>query len=437
MKLSDILANIKDKLGIAALKPMQSEVAECQSDRIRIAAPTGSGKTIAFVIYALKRIGAAGRGVQVVVLAPSRELALQIYSVMRPVAAGYKTVVLYGGHSMEDEKNSLSPVPDIVIATPGRLLDHINRGNIDVSGVRVLVLDEYDKCVELGFEGEMKRIVQKMRGVTAIALTSATSAITLPQYLPQDGWHSFDFAEGDTALRLQLVRVQSPAADKADTLAALLCSIPERKVIVFVNHRESAERVRDFLKKAGIYAGLYHGGLEQHDRAMAVELLDNGTTDILVATDLAARGLDIAGIEAVVHYHLPPTAENWIHRNGRTARNGAPGTVYTITSEADNIPEYVEWTREYAPKATGVCRPRSSVATLHFNAGRKEKISKGDIAGYLITRGGLAPDEVGRISVHDHEALAAVPAAKIREVIKSVEPYRLKNKKVRITQVRP
>lgn len=436
MKLTDILANIKEKLGIAALKPMQAQVAECQSERLRLAAPTGSGKTIAFVIYALKRIGASGRGVQVVVLAPSRELALQIYSVMRPVASGYKTVVLYGGHSMEDEKNSLSPVPDIVIATPGRMLDHINRGNIDVSTVRVLVLDEYDKCVELGFEGEMKRIVQKMRGVRSIALTSATSAMDLPQYLPQDGWHTFDFAEGAGASQLQLVRVQSPAVDKADTLAALLCSIPERKVIVFVNHRESAERVRTFLKKAGIAAGLYHGGLEQHDRAMAVELLDNGTVDVLVATDLAARGLDIAGIEAVVHYHIPPTVENWIHRNGRTARNGASGTVYTITSEADNIPEYVEWTREYAPKPGDGCRRGSGIATLHFNAGRKEKISKGDIAGFLITRGGLGADEVGRISVHDHEALAAVPAAKIREVIKAVEPFRLKNKKVRITQVR-
>ncbi len=207
--------------------------------------------------------------------------------------------------------------------------------------------------------------------------------------------------------------------------------------MVFVNHRESAERLHSFLKKARIPAALYHGGLDQHDRQMAVELFENGTINTLVATDLAARGLDIDGVDAVIHYHMPPTAENWVHRNGRTARNGASGTTYVITSEADSVPDYVEWDRDYYPPEAGDADLRSGISTLHFNAGRKEKISKGDIVGFLIANGGVQSGEIGKISVHDHEALVAVPSAKASSIIKAVEPHRLKNKKVRVTLVRP
>lgn len=436
MKEQDILANISAKLGIASLKHMQLEVAASPSRRIRLAAPTGSGKTIAFVINLLKNIAGPGRGVQGVIIAPSRELVLQIASVVKAAASGYKIVSLYGGHKMEDEKNSLMPAPDIVVATPGRLLDHLNRGFIDMSEATALVLDEYDKCVELGFEADMKRIVRRMKSVRLFILTSATIASELPGYLPQDGWQELDYSTGGAA-NLQKVHVESQAADKAQTLVDLLCAIPKQKSMVFVNHRESAERLCTFLKKAHIPVALYHGGLDQHDRQLAVELFENGTINTLVATDLAARGLDIEGVDAVIHYHMPPTAENWVHRNGRTARNGAAGTTYVISSEADSIPDYVEWDRDYYPPALENTDLRSGISTLHFNAGRKEKISKGDIVGYLIANGGLQSGEIGKISVHDHEALVAVPSAKASSVIKEVEPHKLKNKKVRVTLVRP
>jgi superfamily II DNA/RNA helicase len=438
MTQSDILHNIENRLGIAALNPMQIELAATDADNILLAAPTGSGKTLAFIIPLVKRLAAPGRGCRGVVMAPSRELVLQITSVVKAVAAGYKVTALYGGHKMEDEVKSLTPVPDIIIATPGRLLDHINRGNIQLADAEVLVLDEYDKCVELGFEHDMRRIVRRMTNLKSVILTSATTAAEMPDYLPRTAWKAFDYSSGASSSKLQKVRVQSPAVDKADTLAALLCAIPQRKVMVFVNHRESAERLHTFLKKARIPAGLYHGGLDQHARQMAVELLQNGSVNILVATDLAARGLDIEDMEAVVHYHIPPTAENWVHRNGRTARNGAEGTAYIITSEADNLPDYVEWDREYAPKGecdTAALTP--STATLHFNIGKKEKISKGDIVGFLMANSPLAPGELGRITVFDHEAIAAVPAAKARDIVASVASAKLKNKKVRVSRVIP
>lgn len=435
MNEQQILSNISARLGIESLKPMQQEMAASGSKLIRLAAPTGSGKTLAFVINLLKHVEAPGRGVQGVIIAPSRELVLQIASVVKGAATGCKVVALYGGHNMEDEKKSLSPLPDIIVATPGRLLDHLNRVNLTLNDTRNLVLDEYDKCVELGFEADMKRIVKRMPAVINIVLTSATIAAELPAYLPQSEWMEMDYSKG-TAINIQKVHIESPAADKAQTLVDLLCAIPQKKTMVFVNHRESAERLHTFLKKARIPVVLYHGGLDQHDRQMAVNLFENGTVNTIVATDLAARGLDIDGVEGVIHYHLPPTAENWIHRNGRTARNGATGTFYVITSEADSIPEYVEWDRDYYPPEAEKCAILPEMATIHFNAGKKEKVSKGDIVGFLIANAGLQSGEIGKINVYDHEAIAAVPAKKIKEILLSVEGQKLKNKKVRITPVR-
>lgn len=436
MKESEILSNVAAKLGITSLKPMQIELAAASAPRITLAAPTGSGKTVAFTIQLLKRMPQPGRGVAAVVMAPSRELVLQIASVVKAAAAGYKITAIYGGHKMDDEKKSLTPVPDIIVATPGRLLDHLNRRTLDLSETEILVLDEYDKCVELGFDADMRRIVKKMPALKSVILTSATVAQAIPDYLPDGQWQSYDYSADSRSSALQKVHVDSPTVDKAQTLVALLCSMPERKTIVFVNHRESAERLHAYLKKARISAALYHGGLDQHTRQMAVELLHNGTVDVLVATDLAARGLDIDAVDAVIHYHLPPTAENWIHRNGRTARNGAPGTAYIITSEADSIPDYVDWSRDYVPKdecdASAIA---SAVATIHLNAGRKEKISRGDILGFIMAHTDISSQSIGRITVFDHEALAAVPASGVPAILAAASAAKIKNKKVRVTRV--
>lgn len=204
---------------------------------------------------------------------------------------------------------------------------------------------------------------------------------------------------------------------------------------MFVNHRESAERVYDALIKAGFPTGLYHGGLEQRERRQAVDLLDNGTTPILVSTDLASRGLDIEAVGSVIHYHLPVSSESWTHRNGRTARQDASGTVYVITSEGESIPEFMTFDRPYFPGRPSSDPIRSDMATLYFNAGKREKISRGDIAGYLINRGGLTAGEVGKISISDHSAIAAVPRDKAREVVKAVLPHKLKNTRVKVTRL--
>ncbi|MCM1449414.1 MAG: DEAD/DEAH box helicase [Clostridiales bacterium] len=438
MNLQDITQAINSRLGIATLNPMQQTMSVIKSNDVILLAPTGSGKTIAFAIYMLRHVTVPPQGyVQAVVIAPSRELVLQIGQVLRSIATGLKVVTLYGGHAMADEVNSLTAVPDIIVATPGRLLDHIHRHQVNLDRVSTLVLDEYDKSLELGFAGEMERIVRHMSRVRHYVLTSATAIDNMPAFIHLDSAKLLDYTPSTPSprSRTQIVEVPSASRDKLDTLLQLLHSLPNERVIVFVNHRESAERVYHAVKKAGLPSGLYHGALEQRQRQLSLDLFDNGTTPVLVATDLAARGLDIDDVGAVIHYHMPVNAEAWTHRNGRTARQDASGTIYAITSESDNIPEYVDFDRQYVPSGHSDDPIHSNVATLYFNAGRREKISRGDIAGYLINRGGLASGEIGRISVSDHSAIAAVPRTKVAQVMGNISQYKLKNQRVRVTPV--
>ncbi len=433
METKIILERLRERHNITALNEMQQLMAGTDASKLILLSPTGSGKTAAFAIRLLRFLQPSSGRVQAVIMAPARELVLQIADVIRPVAAGLKTVAFYGGHSMADEVNSMSVVPDIIVSTPGRLLDHIRRGTVDVGGVDALVLDEYDKSLELGFLDEMKRIAKRMRSLKMILLTSATPLAEMPDFIAMQGAEVVDFSGKGERSRLQIAKVDSPERDKLATLADLLRSLPNGRALVFVNHRESAERVYGYLRREHFPVGLYHGGLEQRERQLAVDLLNNGTTPILVSTDLGARGLDIDDVNYVIHYHMPLSAESWTHRNGRTARMGASGTAYVIIADEENIPEYVDWQRDYNPKSAAADGFRSDVATLYLNAGKKEKISRGDIVGYLIQKGGLTKEQVGKIVVNDHSAIVAVPRQMASQLVEILAPYKLKNTKVRLS----
>ncbi|MCM1067047.1 MAG: DEAD/DEAH box helicase [Muribaculaceae bacterium] len=440
MTAKTIIARAADRLGIAHLTPMQSAMTKVSLPaRLLLLSPTGSGKTLAFTLAFLRALRPEADGVKGLVLAPTRELALQVYETVRAVAAPeMKTAVLYGGHPMETEVNSLGGSPDIIVATPGRLLDHIKRGHLSLYSVQALVLDEYDKSLELGFLAEMKAIAGRLRALSTLILTSATKLAELPDFLGKGDIEIFDYAAADSETVVPDIcfrRVDSPSADKLETLDALLHDLSGRRVMIFVNHRDAAQRVFEHLHKRGFPIGLYHGGLEQDGRERALTLFANGTTPMLVSTDLAARGLDISGVDAVVHYHLPSSPEALTHRNGRTARMGRSGEAYAIISDSDKLPDFFPALDAYWPEGKGSVKP-SEVATLFFNAGKKEKISRGDIAGFLIHKGGLRSDEVGRIDLADHHAYVAVPAAKARETVLAVAPHKIKNTRVRVTQLK-
>lgn len=436
MKQTQIIQNIRERLGIEALNELQTTAMACRTRAMVILAPTGSGKTVAFAIPLLNSLGEPGGGIRALILAPTRELVLQIAEVLRKAGFGFRTVALYGGHSFEEELKSLSVTPDIVVATPGRLLDHIQRGSVNISTVKALVIDEYDKALELGFLGQMGKIGRHLGRMRLTVVTSATALKELPPFIDLSGAQTIDYRDNRqlNSGKVHIARIEAPARDKLDSLVDLVHTLPDdSKVLIFVNHRESAERVYERLKREGAPAGLYHGGLQQQEREMALALFGNGSTPVMVSTDLGSRGLDIDNVAAVVHYHIPPSAENWTHRNGRTARMGADGKVFVITSEADNIPDYVVWDSEYMPQPKeGHCFVRRW-RSLYFSAGKKDKISRGDIAGFLMRQGGLTKEQLGKIDLGEHYALAAVDATLARDVLAKVAPLKIKNKKVKIS----
>lgn len=425
----------RQRLGIAGLNDLQQRVWSSAARRLCVLSPTGSGKTLAFAGLMLQRIGRPDGRVQALVLAPSRELVLQIYEVVRRLAADYRVAAFYGKHSMTDEINTLRVIPDIIIATPGRLLDHLQRHTLTIHDPAMLVIDEYDKALEMGFHDEMSRICRRIGQPGSVILTSASAIADMPRFIDMHDAETIENTSVKVSDRLHIARVESPARDKLDTLVKLLRSLPQGRVIIFVNHRESAERVAARLIDEGLPAGLYHGGMEQEDRDRAIIRLDNGTTPILVATDLGSRGLDISDVNAVIHYHLPPSQAAWTHRNGRTARVDAEGNIYVITCEGEDIPDYVTWQHDFAPSGHSESPLHSDTATLYINAGKREKISRGDIVGYLVKQAGLEPGEIGKIEVRDHSAYVAVPRTALPAVA-AAAGQKLKGVRVRITPLK-
>lgn len=435
---------VKERLGIESLNEMQQKMMQTASESrdIILLSPTGSGKTLAFTLPVMKMLRPSTGRVQCVVVAPSRELVMQIAGVMREVGRMFRVLALYGGHSVADEVNSLKVVPDIVVATPGRLLDHAVRRNIDLLPARILVLDEFDKSLELGFEEEMGKLLKRLKNVSRTVLTSATRAEILPEFLRLDNPLTLDYLGGNAGLkeRLRVHRVDSDGKDKLATLLRLLHNInggehPE-KAIVFVNHRESAERVAEYLKAHGADSVLYHGALDQRERETAVALFNNGSRPILVATDLAARGLDIEKVAAVVHYHHPLSAEAYTHRNGRTARVEEEGDVYLLVGPEEEVKEYVEFDDVYTLDPGRERRLRSGLLTLYVSAGKREKVSRGDIVGFLIKEGGLESGDLGKINVYDHYSLVAVKEEKAAGLLNAIAGKKLKGEKRKVTPLR-
>lgn len=443
MKEKEFLPLVREKLSIGQLNPMQIKMmaAASESRDIILLSPTGSGKTLAFILPLLKLLRPSTGRVQAVIIAPSRELVIQIAGIVNAIASGYKTTVLYGGHNVADEVNSLSVTPDIVVATPGRLLDHMKRRNVDLLPTRVLVLDEFDKSLELGFEQDMAKIVQRLKNVSRVILTSATKSDTLPDFLRLSDPVTLDFSDVSDAPRARMLvrKVTASDRDKLQSLKNLLIDIvsgsPREKVIVFVNHRESAERVARFLKESGADCVLYHGALQQNERESAVALFNNGSRNILVATDLASRGLDISGVGSVVHYHQPLTPESYTHRNGRTARVDASGNIYLLVGPDEELRPFVDFdsSMELNDRGEDGASLASGRDTIYFSAGRKEKLSKGDILGFLVKEGGVSPDKIGRIDVFDHYSLAAVDSDIARAIIGLLSSKKIKGVKRRIS----
>ena len=431
--LPDVLENVK----IKALNEMQLaslEAYKTHNDLILLSA-TGSGKTLAFLIPIVELLKTATTATKAIIIVPSRELAMQIEHVFKSMGLNLKVSCCYGGHKREIEENNLKQAPTLLIGTPGRLADHIRRGNITTDSIETLILDEFDKSLELGFQEEMSFIIGSLKGLKKRMLTSATQMEEIPAFVGLTNPEKLDFLSGnedsDTGLAIQTIK--SPDNDKLNTLFRLICMLGNRSTIVFCNHRESVERTSALLKEKDILNVFYHGAMEQQERDAALCKFRNGTSNFLITTDLAARGLDIANIRYIIHYHLPHTEEMFTHRNGRTARMEASGTAILILGPEEKLPAYIPADAleiELPDEANIPEKPKWS--TLFIAAGKKDKVNKVDIVGFLSQKGELKKEDIGLIEVKDFFSFVAVKKIKANHTLHLIKDEKIKNKKVKI-----
>jgi superfamily II DNA/RNA helicase len=425
--------DILKKLQIAALNPMQQEAISIiyNNPNTILLSPTGTGKTLAFVLPLLKILDRNNNEVQALILVPTRELAIQIEQVVRTMGTGFKVNAVYGGRPMSKDKIEIKHNPAILIGTPGRILDHFDGNRFSKSSIKTLILDEFDKSLEIGFEEQMSAILYQLHSLSKRVLTSATQKVTIPLFVKLKDPKTINYLDQKVNARLAIRTVTSPDRDKLSALLNLLLHLGNEPGIIFCNFKDSIADVSSFLEKNNIGHGCFSGGMEQKDRERALIKFRNGTSQILLATDLAARGIDIPELKFIIHYELPLHAEEFIHRNGRTARVDEKGTAYILKWKNQKLPDFIREVTEVDISSKAPKEPQFW-QTLFISGGRKDKISKGDIAGLFFKQGNLSKDQLGTIELKQDCAFVAVPITLAHELIERLNNSRLKKKKVRI-----
>lgn len=441
---------ILQRMGFTQLTPMQTRMYEevSKGKDIVLLSPTGSGKTMAFLLPIVTKLESsqAKDNLQIVVILPSRELAQQTDEVFKRMKTPFRSLALHGGRPTMEEHRKLNAVkPHVIFSTPGRLNDHLTKENIVGGLVTTLVIDEFDKCLELGFQAEMEAIMKQLRFIKQVVFTSATA---LHEEQTEDsflfnrwcGANTLDFIQATEDAPKNTVTwhyTLSPQKDKLNTLAQLLTHLNGTPAIVFVAHRESAERIYDYLKSLKFYASCYHGGMQQEDRERSLYKFRAGSTNVLVSTDLAARGLDIPEVGAVVHYHLPTDQETLTHRSGRTARWTASGTIHLILGPEEHLPECYPVTAGCLDVDDVLIKPSPSLwTTLYIGRGKRDKLSKMDIVGFLCKKGGCVASDIGRIDVAPNYAYVAVNRDIAPSMLKQIKGEKIKGMKTLIEEMR-
>ena len=411
----------------------EAAISAAKKNDVILLSPTGSGKTLGFLLPLLALLDPEVPTVQALIMVPSRELALQIEQVFRAIGSGFKVNCCYGGHPVKIERNNLSQPPAVLIGTPGRIAHHLRRESFSTDTIHTLILDEFDKALEFGFQEDMTYIIRQMPAIKKRILTSATRMDEIPSFTGMMKPIELDYLTNAASTPdLKQKAVIAEAADKLDALFALICKIGDKATLVFCNHREAVERISDLLYDRGLPHDIFHGGMEQDDRERALLKFRNGSHRLLITTDLASRGLDIPEIEHVIHYQLPHTEEAYTHRNGRTARMHAKGTSYLILSP-DEKPAYLREMPEIEELPENPqLPPLSPWATLYVAAGKKDKVNKIDIVGLLLKKAELDKEDVGLIEVLDHSSYAAVKRTRIERAVQLIKGEKIKNKKVKI-----
>ena len=423
------------KLGISDLNPMQEEAITTiqKNNEVILLSPTGTGKTIAFLLPILDKIKPELLEVQTLILTPTRELAIQIEQVIRKLGSGIKVNAIYGGRSGQKDQLDLKQPPHILVGTPGRIADHFRKETFSNQYIDTIILDEFDKSLEIGFEKEMSEIMESLIYVHKKILTSASNKVVIPEFIQLKEPQQISFSEKGSA-QLDLKRVISPDKDKLQTLLNTLYHIGNQPGIIFCNFKDTIDYISNYLTDNNISHGCFYGGMEQNDRELALIKFRNGTHQLLIATDLAARGIDIPELKYIIHYQLPLKEHEFMHRNGRTARMNAEGTAYILQWQEEYLPLYLDDIKPISLSPTQKIT-LSQWETLCVMGGRRDKISKGDIAGLFFKQGGLTKEELGVIEVQQDRCYVAVHHSKVKHCLETLHNKKLKEAKIRISWV--
>jgi superfamily II DNA/RNA helicase len=437
MEINEKIKEILENLDISALNEMQEEAFHAikEESEVILLSPTGSGKSLGFLLPIFDLLILNKKEIQVLILTPTRELAIQLEKVWQKMKTGFKVNACYGGHTMSVEMQNLSQPPALLIGTPGRILDHMNRKSFDQRKVNVLILDEFDKSLAMGFQEQMDQIIKSLTGLKKRVLVSATPKLQIPPFVGVNTPVTLLFsAIGEkTTEGLQLKVLYSRTADKFDLLFHLLCFLGSSSTIIFCNLRGTADEVSARLSKKGITNACFHGGMTQIDREKTLITFRNGSIIFLVSSDLAARGLDIPEVKNIIHFEIPSKNTDFIHRNGRTARMHAAGNAFLLIGKNEKLPSYLSTPPETfeVPEIVSLPAP-SPWITLYISGGKKDRISKTDIIGFLIKKGGLDFPDIGKIEGMDFMSFVAVKKNKVESLLANVKNEKLKGKKYQI-----
>lgn len=431
------IGEILKNMGFTALNEMQKATIEASKNHadLLLLAPTGSGKTVAYILSLLPKLK-ENAGVQALILAPTRELVLQIESVLRQMKLGWKVNVAYGGHPFSVERKNFIHPPEILVGTPGRIQDHLQRETFNASGITHIVFDEFDKSLELGFSQQMEFIRNELSHVKGQILASATQRIDIPTYLSIENIHTLNFSEEEKG-KLKLHQIIVPKEEKPEGLLKIIKQLEEgENALVFVNHREACDRISEYFDIFKISYSIFHGGLEQDQRELELTKFRNGSSRVLLATDIAARGIDIPDLDYVIHYQIAPQETTFTHRNGRTARMKASGTAILIRTPMDYLPSYLkEEPEDFPMKNEGEPQPTAWV-TLYVGKGKKDKINKMDLVGFFLQFDFMEKGDLGLIEVKDFSAYVAVKRNKYEQLISASKGMKMKNKQPKIDLAR-
>ena len=460
LSLSSSLIRVVEELGYTSLTPIQA-----QSIPLLLAgkdligqSKTGSGKTAAFALPILQKLNLQNRKLQSLILCPTRELCTQVAREIRKLGRyhpGLQVLILSGGTPIYPQLNSLEQGVHIAVGTPGRILDHLNRQTLDLRAISFLVLDEADRMLDMGFQEDMEKILREVPTARQTILFSATFPSTIESlsraYQNQPVRVTIEEDQSSIPAIRQLFYEVQPTA-KFNNLLWLLQKHKPESAILFCNLKTTVIELTRDLTKAGISCACLHGDLEQSERDRVMAKFRNQSVRLLVATDVAARGLDVENLETVINFDLPSSAEVYVHRIGRTGRAGKKGLAIALLTSREkgkiqSIETYsgvkVELKTLGQSEMVDIVEFKKSssqdalMTTLFISGGRKEKLRPGDILGALTGEaGGLESSSIGKIEIHDHFSYVAVSRQNVAAVLERLREGRIKGRKFRIELVR-